>query len=210
MQSVQAVIWDHVCKHFHRVMAHYTQVSDTRFTRRSQTSTDTWAVHFNAEEVFLRCVFRHFDQGRAHAKTNLQHNRIIVTKHLLPIQQLWLVINPHGWPALFHCGFLAFGQTTFTTNKATNTTQHFAIFGIFLGDDFAHFYCLHITKSERELSKESSTVQVLLLTVHYPALKLFAAAANTATASNRNEDNIPNVCRFYFTTNLWCNFAPLV
>ncbi|ABQ20490.1 hypothetical protein VC0395_A0004 [Vibrio cholerae O395] len=53
-------------------------------------------------------------------------------------------------------------------------------------------------------------MQVLLLTVHYPALKLFAAAANTSTASNRNEENIPNVCRFYFTTNLWCNFAPLV
>ena len=128
LHHAQGVIRNHGMQHFHRIVAHDAQVLHALFFGGRQTGADARRMHFNAEEILLRLLFRHRHQRRPHTKTNLQRDRRFTAKQGGEIERRFVEFNAHHRPNSVQRVLLTFGQAALTTDEAANTAQRAAVF----------------------------------------------------------------------------------
>ena len=128
LHHAQGVIGDHRVQHFYRIVAHNAQILHALFFSRRQTGADARRVHFNAEEILLRLLFRHRHQRSAHTKTNLQRDGRFTAKQRGKIERRIVKFNAHHRPNGVQRVLLTFSQAALTTDEAANTAQRTAVF----------------------------------------------------------------------------------
>ncbi|MCY1457567.1 hypothetical protein D9M71_748730 [compost metagenome] len=86
-QAIEAVVSHALVQHFDRVAVVHPQVLQALGQHAVEQRTNTRTVHFDTDEVLIRRGSGHFQQGMAHAETDLQGARRRTAEHLVIIHR---------------------------------------------------------------------------------------------------------------------------